>query len=329
VPISQPDLADVRGQEVARFALEVAAAGGHHLAFCGEPGAGKSMLARRLTGLLDDLDPQQSLLTTRIHSAAGIRLPAGALITRPPYRAPHHTATYAALVGGGSATTMRPGELSLATNGVLFLDELSEFSPMVLDTLRQPLEDGVIRISRAGRFAEFPCQMQLVVAYNPCACGMFRSSRPGAFCTCSEATRQRYARRLSGPLLDRFDLRVSLQRPSSDELLSARQSESTAQVRERVSVARERARQRQDVPNARLDERQTNALATANADVSLLVRAELDAGRLSARGVHRILRVAQTIADLRDAPVVEPQDVFVALGLRSSVDGDSTRGSAA
>jgi magnesium chelatase family protein len=318
----QPDLAEVRGQSAARFALEVAAAGGHHVAFRGEPGAGKSMLAQRLPGLLDDLNEAQSLMTTMIHSAAGLPLPAGALITRPPYRAPHHTSTYVSLVGGGSGASLKPGELSLAANGVLFLDELSEFSPYVLDTLRQPLEDGVVRISRAGRFVEFPCDTQLVVAYNPCACGMYQSSRPGAFCSCSESTRQRYARRLSGPLLDRFDLRVVLQRPSGAELFDDQPGESTATVRARVTQARRRALVRQGSVNSRLGVDALNDMVDADASIGRLLRSELDKGRLSARGVHRILRVSRTIADLRDSDAVSIDDVFVALGLRNGAEHD-------
>ncbi|MDP6507369.1 MAG: ATP-binding protein, partial [Planctomycetota bacterium] len=192
-----------------RFALEVAATGGHHLLMIGPPGAGKSMLARRLPGLLPRLDGSDALQVARIRSAAGEDLPPGGLVRRPPWRAPHHGASAAALVGGGSGT-MRPGEISLAHGGVLFLDELGEFAPKVLNTLRQPLEEGTVRVSRVTGSTEYPARVLMVAAMNPCPCG--GSGAPGG-CRCPESVRARYVRRVSGPLLDRFDLRVDVRRP--------------------------------------------------------------------------------------------------------------------
>ena len=229
-----PDLADVRGQPVARRALEIAAAGGHHMLFVGSPGSGKTMLAQRLPGLLPELDREQALETTMVHSAAGLPLPRGGLIQIPPFRAPHHTTSVIGICGGGS-TQIKPGELSLATNGVLFMDELGEFARPALEGLREPLEEGVIRVARAvGRLA-LPARFLLVAATNPCPCG---GGPPGS-CQCDDNARARYLRRLSGPLADRFDLRVVVHRPAVDELLGAEPGESSADVRQRVVAARD------------------------------------------------------------------------------------------
>jgi magnesium chelatase family protein len=313
-PPPGPDMSDVRGQPAARYALEVAAAGGHHLLLVGPPGAGKTMLARRLPGLLPDLTGERALEATCIHSAAGLPLPPGGLIRRPPFRAPHHGASAVSLVGGGSGT-MQPGEVSLAHWGVLFLDELGEFDPVVLDNLRQPLEEGVIRVARAAAKVTFPAQVLLVGAMNPCPCG--EGGAPGG-CRCSPASRARYARRLSGPLVDRFDLRVEVGRPEADHLLSAERAESTASVAARVAEARSRAARRGTPVNAQLPPWRLDEAAPLDRPAQRLVERTLRAGRLTGRGLDGIRRVARTIADLagQDGPL-DASHVSTALALRA------------
>ncbi|CAN5905014.1 YifB family Mg chelatase-like AAA ATPase [soil metagenome] len=316
-PSAMLDLADVRGQPVVRRALEVAAAGGHHLLMVGPPGAGKTMLASRMSGLLPDLGREMAMEATRVHSAAGLALHGG-MVTRPPFRAPHHTATMVALVGGGTEA-MRPGEVSLAHGGVLFLDELAEFSPTVLDALRQPLEEGIIRISRAKFAAHLPARVLLVAAMNPCPCG--EAGRPGA-CRCPEGLLARYRRRLSGPLLDRFDLRVDVLRPEVEELLGNERSESTATAAARVITARDRALLRGVRANAELCGPELERWAPLDGDARELLATALRGGRLSARGLDRVRRVALTLADLagHDPPLTAGQ-VGTALQLRADVSG--------
>ena len=315
------DLADVKGQAQARLALEIAAAGGHHLLFVGAPGAGKTMLARRLPGLLPDLDADVALQTTMVHSAAGIALPPGGLVRRPPFRAPHHTSSVGALVGGGSHQ-LRPGEISLSHGGVLFLDEMGQFAPAVLDGLREALETGQIMVGRVEQLrVPMPAQFQLVGATNPCPCGAGAPSE----CECNERVRHRYVSRLSGPFLDRFDVRIAVQRPDVDEMLGGRPGESTAEVAARVASARRAALRRAGVLNAGLDDAMLHEFAPLEPDAERMLRVELERGRLTARGYHRVRRVARTIADLAgvvDGPIGE-QHVATAMVMRTKVGSSS------
>ena len=317
-PERQPtaDLADVRGNRLARFALEVAAAGGHHLLYVGPPGAGKTMLAERLPGLLGELDDDAAIEVTTVHSAAGEPLPPGGLIRTPPFRAPHHTVSQVALVGGGSHV-LKPGEISLAHRGVLFLDEMGEFTAAGLDALRQPLESGEVRISRAHATATMPAAFQLVGSMNPCPCGFAGST---SFCRCSGAALGRYARRVSGPLLDRFDLRLRVEPTDPGRLLASEPGESSDDVAARVAAARERARGRGVECNRLLTARQLDAIVDLDGGARRVLETALAAGRLSGRGLRRIKLVALTLDDLRGGSGrLDAEVVAQAMALRADL----------
>jgi magnesium chelatase family protein len=311
-----PDLADIRGQGLARQALEVAAAGGHHALFVGAPGSGKTMLAQRMVGLLPPLTADVALTATMIHSAAGVALPSGGLITRPPYRAPHHTISLIALVGGGTVS-LRPGEISLSHGGCLFMDELGEFPQHVLDGLRQPLEDGAVRVARARASATLPAKFLLLAATNPCPCG---GGPPGA-CRCDDGARARYLRRLSEPLLDRFDLRVPVARPDIDDLLSGDPGEPSAVVARRVEGARNVALNRNGCLNSEIPSSKLDDFAPLDAGGRRMLRTELERYRLTGRGYHRIRRVARTLADLDPlaGDVIDEGHVAMALQFRVQI----------
>ncbi|SFN29043.1 YifB family Mg chelatase-like AAA ATPase [Dokdonella immobilis] len=308
---NEPDLAEVRGQPHARRALEIAAAGAHNLLLVGPPGTGKTMLACRLPGILPPLAEHEALELAAVRSVAGL----GAGIDdwmRRAFRAPHHTASAVALVGGGSVP--RPGEVSLAHHGVLFLDELPEFDRRVLEVLREPIESGHITISRAARQADFPARFQLVAAMNPCPCG--HAGDPGGRCRCTPDQIARYRARISGPLLDRIDLKLEVPRVNHAELRESTPGEPSVRVRERVVAARERQLARSGKPNAWLNNRETERdCALGDHEHALLDRAVERLG-LSARAYHRVLRVARSIADLAGSTRIEGVHLSEAIQFR-------------
>jgi len=312
VAASAPDLADVIGQHQVRRALEIAAAGGHNLLMSGPPGTGKTMLASRLPGILPPLAEEEAIEVATVHSVAGLQRED---FHRRPFRAPHHTASAAALVGGG--TVPRPGEISLAHHGVLFLDELPEFPRRVLEVLREPLESGSIAIARVHGRLDFPARFQLVAAMNPCPCGYLGEAR----CRCTPDQIARYRSRLSGPLLDRIDLQVTAPRIAHAELIGPANGEPSVAVRARVLVARGRQLARQGMLNSALPAAELLRHCALGAEQRRLLDAAGERLQLSARALHRLLRVARTLADLEDSDAVATRHLTEAIGYRVGISG--------
>jgi magnesium chelatase family protein len=316
----EADLAEVRGQDQARRALEIAAAGGHNLLLVGSPGAGKTMLARRLPSLLPELTRDEALEASQLHSVAGLLSTRG-LLRQRPFRSPHHSISTAGLLGGGS-TLLRPGEVSLAHRGVLFMDELTEFRRDAIEALRQPLEDGHVVLTRAGSSVAFPARFTLVAAANPCPCG-FRGD-PVRHCDCRDDQLARYRSKLSGPLLDRIDLRLRVPRLTKHELLGASQGEPSTAVRSRVIAARDRQLARYALTSWTCNAHVPGALARREAALTpageRLLGEAVDRSALSGRGFDRVLKVARTIADLAGSRHTDDQHVTEALAYRGAFD---------
>lgn len=306
------DFADVTGQRYAKRALEVAAAGGHNIILSGPPGSGKTMLARRLPGILPPLTMDESIEVTKVHSAAGTG--GGTLVRERPFRAPHHTISTSGLAGGGS--NPRPGEVSLAHHGVLFLDEFLEFSRGTLEVLRQPLEDGHVTISRVAATLSYPARVTLVCSMNPCPCGYAGDRRK--VCRCSAGQIERYQGRLSGPLLDRIDLFVDVPRLTREELRGDEKAELSERIRERVAAAREDQTERQGVPNSVLAGRRLREVCALRGDAETLFSQAIDRLGLSGRAHDRVLRVARTVADLSGAREIGVEHLAEALNYRRS-----------
>ena len=316
------DFADVKGQPHAKRALEIAAAGGHNVIMIGPPGSGKTMLARRMPTIMPPMTLDEALETTKIHSVAGKLGTTRGLMSQRPFRAPHHMASPMALIGGGN--TPQPGEVSLAHNGVLFLDEMSEFGHSVLEVLRQPMEDKHITISRVRYSVDYPSNFTLVASMNPCPCGYY--NHPDKECTCSPAAVRRYAGRISGPLMDRIDLHVEITPVSREELASAEPAESSAAVRERVMRARERQAERFRgtgiYTNTMMSSAMLRKFCPLSPDVRRLLDGAMERLQLSARAYDRIIKVARTIADLDGAKDISPRHISEAITYRS-LDRDS------